>query len=120
PVGVGPVNGCEISKVRLYFAGRPFGPTTNEFQRADTATYNPAGNSGDGKLLPNDLVQVRRYAAGLDPLQAAGGPLNGIQTYSGTLSGGAEGPPNDYPATGRVTVTLSGEPLTVNERSTAL
>src|SRR5205807_7705739 len=37
--------------------------------------YDPAGNSGDGKLLANDVVQVRRYAATLDPAQPAGGPI---------------------------------------------
>ena len=73
-MGDGLVNVCDIAKIRQYFAGQPFDPAVNEFQRADTADYNPAGNSGDGKLLANDLVQVRRYAGTLDPSQAAGGP----------------------------------------------
>ncbi|MEQ1642928.1 MAG: LamG-like jellyroll fold domain-containing protein [Pyrinomonadaceae bacterium] len=47
-------------------------PAFNEFQRADTA---PALARGDGQLDALDVVQIRRYAAQLDPIQAAGGSL---------------------------------------------
>ena len=46
-------------------------PSTNELQRADSA---PRGSGGDGALNSGDVVQTRRYAAGLDPLTGAGGP----------------------------------------------
>jgi hypothetical protein len=42
-----------------------------EFQRADAA---PTSSLGDGHVQANDLSQVRRYVAGIDPLTPAGGP----------------------------------------------
>jgi hypothetical protein len=47
-------------------------PGTNEFQRADCA---PRATSGDGILSSGDTIQTRRYVAGLDPQQPAGGPM---------------------------------------------
>ena len=47
-------------------------PTTNEFQRADSA---PRATSGDGILSSGDTIQTRRYVAGLDAPQPAGGPM---------------------------------------------
>jgi len=44
---------------------------TNEFQRADSA---PRTTLGDGVINSSDVVQARRYAAGLDGLTNAGGP----------------------------------------------
>ncbi|MEQ1643028.1 MAG: LamG-like jellyroll fold domain-containing protein [Pyrinomonadaceae bacterium] len=46
--------------------------TSNEFQRVDTA---PASTKGDGILDATDIIKTRRYAAGLDPVQAVGGPI---------------------------------------------
>lgn len=45
---------------------------TNEGQRADSA---PRGTLGDGVINSGDVVQTRRYATGLDPQTAVGGPL---------------------------------------------
>lgn len=44
----------------------------SEFQRADCA---PRATLGDGRVGIADLVQAMRYAALLDPLTAAGGPI---------------------------------------------
>jgi hypothetical protein len=43
-----------------------------EFQRADCA---PRFSLGDGQIKVTDWVQAGRYAAGLDPLVLAGGPM---------------------------------------------
>lgn len=62
----------------------------NEFQRADTAPYDPTGaNSGDGFIRANDVNQVIRYLNELDPLQPANGPV----MKSGTFQSPALGAP---------------------------
>jgi hypothetical protein len=50
-------------------------PNFNEFQRADTS---PASTGGDGSLNATDVVQVRRYITGLDPIVPAAGPFTAI------------------------------------------
>jgi len=46
-------------------------PGSNEFQRADVA---PLATRGDGFIDASDVVQIRRYVLGLDPINPAGGP----------------------------------------------
>lgn len=46
-------------------------PSTNELQRADCAPFT---TFGDGAITATDVIQVRRFAAGLDPFTPAGGP----------------------------------------------
>jgi uncharacterized protein (TIGR03437 family) len=59
-----------------------------EFQRADCA---PKATKGDGIISIADWVQAGRYAAGLDPVVAVGGPT-GLPVLSLTTSGAtAEG-----------------------------
>ena len=63
-----------------------------EFQRADCA---PRTTLGDGKITVTDWVQAGRYAAGLDPITAVGGPtvpapgapaaLHGVPAPGGTV-----------------------------------
>ena len=48
-------------------------PATTEFQRADSA---PAATGGDGQLDATDIIQTRRYVAGIDPPQLANGPVH--------------------------------------------
>jgi hypothetical protein len=70
--GDGIVNASDVVQIRRFIVGLDIpNPTTNEFQRADTA---PRISSGDGQLDSTDTVQVRLYAAGLDPSQPAAGP----------------------------------------------
>jgi hypothetical protein len=47
------------------------GTRYNEFQRADAA---PAATKGNGQIDATDVIQARRFAAGLDAPQSAGGP----------------------------------------------
>lgn len=49
--------------------------TSNEFQRADVA---PIETAGEGILDASDMSQIRRYTIGLDPQQAAAGPTQPI------------------------------------------
>jgi hypothetical protein len=67
-----------------------------QFQRADCA---PRSSLGNGAITVSDWVQAGRYAVGLDPLTAAGGPLS---PEAG--SGGGEVAPTQvsYLATDRI------------------
>ena len=70
--GDGTVVATDVTMLRRFIVGEAeINPAFNEFQRADSA---PLAFFGDGELLPGDVVQARRFAAGLDPLQAAAGP----------------------------------------------
>lgn len=59
----------------------------SEFQRADCA---PRGALGDGRVGIADLVQAMRYASGLDPLTAAGGPTAAVEVMTATPSAQTE------------------------------
>jgi hypothetical protein len=48
-----------------------------EFQRADSA---PRDTLGDGQITVADWVQMGRYAAGLDPITAVGGPSSPMRS----------------------------------------
>jgi len=71
--GNGIIDTTDISLERQYVAGliTPQ-PGFNEFQRADTS---PRATLGDGQVVATDIQQVKRYAAALDPLVGAGGPV---------------------------------------------
>jgi len=51
----------------------------SEFQRADCA---PKEISGDGRLSVSDVAQAGRYAAGLDPIVAVGGPTAPVSSFA--------------------------------------
>jgi len=74
--GNGTVDATDLAIIRQMVAGL-IQPNAgfNEFQRADSA---PSATKGDGQLTATDIVQARRYAAALDPLQTAGGPFTAI------------------------------------------
>lgn len=63
----------DISRIRDFAVGnaKP-NDDHNEFQRADSA---PLATKGDGMITAADVVQARRFVAGLDPKRVAGGPL---------------------------------------------
>ena len=71
PAGDGSVASVDVVQEGLYVAGQETVTNAGEFQRADCA---PRATLGDGVLTVSDWVQVGRYAAGLDPLVAQGGP----------------------------------------------
>jgi uncharacterized protein (TIGR03437 family) len=60
-------------QVGRFVAGLDTLAAGGEFQRADCA---PRETRGDGRLAITDWVQAGRYAAGLDPVQTAGGPTS--------------------------------------------
>jgi hypothetical protein len=51
-------------------------PNANEFMRADAA---PRGTHGDGFLTSGDTIQVRRYVAGLDPMDQLPGTIEALR-----------------------------------------
>lgn len=71
PFGDGSITPNDVAIIRNMVAGFTVpGPSSNEFQRADTAPY---ATRGDGILSAADIVQARHYALGIDqPTQAAG------------------------------------------------
>ncbi len=66
----------QVAKVALGITAVKDG---NEFQRADCA---PRATLGDGRVSIGDAVQAMRYASGLDPLTATGGPSAAIKVES--------------------------------------
>ena len=58
-----------------FIAGLDMAAVGSEFQRADCA---PRSTLGDGRLTIIDWVQAGRYAAGLDPVVAMGGPSSPV------------------------------------------
>jgi uncharacterized protein (TIGR03437 family) len=54
-----------------FASGADPAPTGSEFQRADCA---PRESAGDGRIGVADMVQAGRYAIGIDPVARAGGP----------------------------------------------
>ncbi len=66
----------DVIFVRLFAAGLLLtNPAFNEFQRADAA---PRATLGDAQITSGDVIQARRYAAGIDPPTPAGGPVGPI------------------------------------------
>lgn len=57
-------------------------PTGGEFQRADCA---PRDSAGDGRIGVSDIVQAGRYAIGIDPVARAGGPAGSVQSTLAAL-----------------------------------
>jgi hypothetical protein len=86
----------------------------SEFQQADSA---PRSTFGDGVITIADWVQCGRYAAGLDPATAAGGPtgpLPGI-VFSPQAKAGAEKTQGSNGA-----AAVMAKPTTMNLLSTTL
>lgn len=73
PTGDGLLLSNDVVFLRLFAVGL-LSPviSPNEFQRADAA---PRSSLGDAIITSADVVQARRYVAGLDPPTPAGGPL---------------------------------------------
>ena len=89
--GDGNVVSTDVAMIRQFVVGN-FVPQAgfNEFQRADSA---PRVDSGNGVLNSGDVVQVRRYAAALDPLQPAGGPASPVIAPPAYIGGAFLGKP---------------------------
>ncbi|HQX55000.1 MAG TPA: CARDB domain-containing protein [Pyrinomonadaceae bacterium] len=75
----GLVNDSDVSQVRRFAAKLDQANTFNDFQAADSS---PSADGGNGSLSVGDVMQSRRFALGLDPLQDYQGPIS-----SGTLTG---------------------------------
>ncbi|NOT64283.1 MAG: hypothetical protein HOP19_29045, partial [Acidobacteria bacterium] len=69
--GDGRVNSLDVAQMVRFLLRLGSPAPDGEFQRADTA---PKASKGDRRITMADVVQVQRYAAGLDPLVETGGP----------------------------------------------
>jgi hypothetical protein len=66
----------DVVFLRLFAVGLlSTNPAFNEFQRADAA---PRASLGDALITSGDVIQARRYVAGLDPPTPAGGPYGPV------------------------------------------
>ena len=74
PDGDGSISISDVQQLLRFQTNADSNYQSNEFQRADCAPRNPAGNSGDGAVTISDVQQALRYQSGADPQQAAGGP----------------------------------------------
>jgi hypothetical protein len=66
----------DVSMERQFVVGS-LTPSASEFIRADVA---PKGTHGDGVLTAGDTIQVRRYVAGLDPVEQTAGTVETLST----------------------------------------
>ena len=73
------INKNDYEQVAKFALGITVVKDGNEFQRADSA---PRATLGDGRISVGDMVQAMRYASGLDPLTATGGPSSAIKVES--------------------------------------
>ena len=71
--GDGQLLANDLTLTRLFVVGQLIpNPAYNEFQRIDVS---PSATKGDGQIDATDIVQERRYVAGLDQPTAAGGAM---------------------------------------------
>ena len=73
------INKNDYDQVAKFALGITTAKDGSEFQRADSA---PRTTLGDGRISVGDMVQAMRYASGLDPLMATGGPSAAIKVES--------------------------------------
>ncbi len=77
------INNNDYEQIAKFALGAATAKEGAEFQRADCA---PRTSLGDGRISIGDAVQAMRYASGLDPLTATGGPASAIKV-EGTKAG---------------------------------